>query len=89
MATLKIHPGAQRLANMIQLARAHAKECIQKAFEYSKEKWDKGHTPSTINVGDRVMISTVNFTNLQGAKKLQDTFVGPFLVIGKQGPNAV
>lgn len=89
MATLKIHPGAQRLANMIQLARAHAKECIQKAFEYSKEKWDKGHTPSTINVGDRVMISTVNFTNLQGAKKLQDTFFGPFLVIGKHGPNAV
>ena len=89
MATMKIHPGAQRLTTMIELARSHAKECIQKAFEYSKEKWDKGHTPSTINIGDMVMVSTVNFTNLQGAKKLQDAFVGPFLVIAKHGPNAV
>ena len=35
------------------------------------------------------MVSTINFTNLQGAKKLQDAFVGPFPVIRKHGPNAV
>ena len=89
VSKMKIHPGAQKLSTMLELARSHSKECINRAFAYSKEKWDKGHTPSTINVGDMVMISTVNFTNLQGVRKLQDAFVGPFLVITLHGANAV
>lgn len=50
---------------MLEVARAHSKECTNWAFKYSKDRWDKGHTPSTISVGDMVMVSTVNFTNLQ------------------------
>ena len=85
----KIHPGAERLNNMLVLARTHAKECIDTAFEYAKERWDKTHKESPIQVGDLVMVSTINFTNLQGARKLQDAFVGPFPVIRKHGPNVV
>ncbi|KAI7961047.1 hypothetical protein MJO28_001536 [Puccinia striiformis f. sp. tritici] len=39
--------------------------------------------------GDRVLISTVNFQNLGGNRKLKDMFVGPFFVKALHGRNAV
>ncbi|MBW0524367.1 hypothetical protein O181_064082 [Austropuccinia psidii MF-1] len=38
---------------------------------------------------DQVLVSTVNFNNLKGPKKMRDLFVGPFTMIRLIGKNAV
>ncbi|MBW0481047.1 hypothetical protein O181_020762 [Austropuccinia psidii MF-1] len=39
--------------------------------------------------GDQVLVSTLNFNNLKGPKKMRDSFVGPFTIIKLKGKNAV
>ncbi|MBW0557289.1 hypothetical protein O181_097004 [Austropuccinia psidii MF-1] len=39
--------------------------------------------------GDQVLVSTINFNNLKGPKKMRDSFVGPFTIIKLIGKNAV
>ncbi|MBW0499133.1 hypothetical protein O181_038848 [Austropuccinia psidii MF-1] len=39
--------------------------------------------------GDQVLVSTLNFNNLKGPKKMRDSFVGPFIIIELIGKNAV
>ncbi|MBW0584818.1 hypothetical protein O181_124533 [Austropuccinia psidii MF-1] len=39
--------------------------------------------------GDQVLVSTLNFNNLKGPKKMRDSFVGPFTMIKLVGKNAV
>ncbi|MBW0497262.1 hypothetical protein O181_036977 [Austropuccinia psidii MF-1] len=38
---------------------------------------------------DQVLVSTLNFNNLKGPKKMRDSFVGPFSIIKLIGENAV
>ena len=84
-----VHPTALSFASMLKKAREHATSCIQDAVEYNKTRWDKTHKEPNFKIGDQVLISTKNFNNLQGPRKLQDSFVGPFLVTNLYGPNAV
>ncbi|MBW0580669.1 hypothetical protein O181_120384 [Austropuccinia psidii MF-1] len=39
--------------------------------------------------GDQVLVSTLNFKNLKGPKKMRDSFVGPFTIIKLIGRNTV
>ncbi|MBW0572840.1 hypothetical protein O181_112555 [Austropuccinia psidii MF-1] len=39
--------------------------------------------------GDQVLVSTLNFNNLKGPKKMRDSFLGPFTIIKLIGRNAV
>ncbi|MBW0532798.1 hypothetical protein O181_072513 [Austropuccinia psidii MF-1] len=39
--------------------------------------------------GDQVLVSTLNFNNLKGPKKMRDSFLGPFNIIKLIGNNAV
>ncbi|MBW0511585.1 hypothetical protein O181_051300 [Austropuccinia psidii MF-1] len=39
--------------------------------------------------GDQVLVSTLKFNNLEGHKKMRDSFVGPFTIIKLIGRNAV
>ncbi|MBW0477027.1 hypothetical protein O181_016742 [Austropuccinia psidii MF-1] len=39
--------------------------------------------------GDQVLVSTLNFTNLRGPRKMRDSFVGPFTIIKLIGKRAV
>ncbi|MBW0521965.1 hypothetical protein O181_061680 [Austropuccinia psidii MF-1] len=39
--------------------------------------------------GDQVQVSTLNFNDFQGPKKMRDSFVGPFTIIKLIGENAV
>ncbi|MBW0560209.1 hypothetical protein O181_099924 [Austropuccinia psidii MF-1] len=39
--------------------------------------------------GDQVLVSTLNFNNLNGPTKMRDSFVGPFTIIRLIGKNAV
>ncbi|MBW0463275.1 hypothetical protein O181_002990 [Austropuccinia psidii MF-1] len=38
---------------------------------------------------DQVLVSTLNFYNLKGPKKMRDSFLGPFTIIILIGKNAV
>ncbi|MBW0573948.1 hypothetical protein O181_113663 [Austropuccinia psidii MF-1] len=39
--------------------------------------------------GNQVLVSTLNFNNLKGPKKMRDSFVGPSTIIKLIGKNAV
>ena len=56
---------------------------------YAKERCYKTHTPPEFKIGDLVLVSTLNFNNIKGPKKLKDPFAGPFMIKALHGPNAV
>ncbi|MBW0469425.1 hypothetical protein O181_009140 [Austropuccinia psidii MF-1] len=66
-----------------------AAKCIAEAKEYNKQRWDKPHMEPDFMEGDQVLVSTLNFNNLKGSKKMRDSFVGPFTIIRLIGKNAV
>ncbi|POW09151.1 hypothetical protein PSTT_07062 [Puccinia striiformis] len=86
---IDIHPTANTYAKIFDKARKYAEHCITEATAYNKERWDKSHKEPEFKVGDQVLISTVNFNNLSGPKKMRDSFAGPFVVKALHGKNAV
>ncbi|MBW0562396.1 hypothetical protein O181_102111 [Austropuccinia psidii MF-1] len=84
-----IQPTASSFKLMLDKTRHHANRCIQDSFKYSKERWDKSHKPPDLKIGYLVLVSTLNFNNKKGAKKLKDSFAEPFMIKALHGPNAV
>ncbi|MBW0470644.1 hypothetical protein O181_010359 [Austropuccinia psidii MF-1] len=66
-----------------------ASKCIAEEREYNKQRWDKTHMEPDFKEGDQVLVSTMNFNNPEGPKKMRDSFVGPFNIIELIGKNAV
>ncbi|MBW0541821.1 hypothetical protein O181_081536 [Austropuccinia psidii MF-1] len=62
---------------------------MEDSFAYARDKWDKSHATQDFNVGDLVLVSTTNFNNIKGCKKLKDSFAGPFVIKAFHGENAV
>ncbi|MBW0508179.1 hypothetical protein O181_047894 [Austropuccinia psidii MF-1] len=84
-----IHPTASRFQTILEKARHHASRCIKDSLKYAKERWDEGHKPPDYKVGDLVLVSTPNFNNIKGAKKMKDSFAGPFMIKALHQPNVV
>ncbi|MBW0580438.1 hypothetical protein O181_120153 [Austropuccinia psidii MF-1] len=84
-----IHPTPSSFKIMLDKASHHANRCMQDSFKYAKERWDKSHKPPDFEIGDLVLVSTLNFNNIKGPKKLKHSFVGPFIIKALHGPNAV
>ncbi|MBW0519229.1 hypothetical protein O181_058944 [Austropuccinia psidii MF-1] len=59
------------------------------SFDYANQKWDKSHKVPDFKAGDLVLVSTFNFNNIKGPKKLKDSHVGPFVIVALHGTNAV
>jgi len=59
------------------------------SHQSNKNRWDKTHKEPEFNIGDQVLLSTINFNNLGGNRKLKPAFVGPFVIKKLQGKNAV
>ncbi|MBW0591039.1 hypothetical protein O181_130754 [Austropuccinia psidii MF-1] len=74
---------------MLEKARHHANRCMQDSFKYAKERWYKSHKPPDFKIGDLVLVSTLNFNNIKGPKKLKVSFSGPFVIKALHVPNAV
>ncbi|MBW0591981.1 hypothetical protein O181_131696 [Austropuccinia psidii MF-1] len=74
---------------MLDKARKHAVRCMEDSFAYAKDKWDKSHATPDFKLGDLVLVSTTNFNNIRGCKKLKDSFSGPFVIKALHGENAV
>ncbi|MBW0487370.1 hypothetical protein O181_027085 [Austropuccinia psidii MF-1] len=64
-------------------------KCIAEAKEYSKQRWDKSHMEPDFKGGDQVLVSTLNFNNLKGPKKMRDSLIGPFTISKLIGKNAM
>ncbi|MBW0593662.1 hypothetical protein O181_133377 [Austropuccinia psidii MF-1] len=86
---LTIHPTAKDFHDMWKRACDTAAKCIAEAKDYNKQRWDKTHMEPDFKEGDQVLVSTLNFNNLKGPKKMRDSFVGPFTIIKLVGKNAV
>ncbi|MBW0567782.1 hypothetical protein O181_107497 [Austropuccinia psidii MF-1] len=86
---IDIHPTASSFKIMLDKVKHHAKQSMDDAFDYAKQKWDKSHKVPDFKVGDLVLVSTLNFNNIKGPKKLKDSYVGPFLIFPLHATNAV
>jgi hypothetical protein len=59
---IDIHPTAASFKSMLDKAKNHAQRCMEDAFQYSKERWDKKHKLPTFKIGNLVLISMLTFT---------------------------
>ncbi|MBW0498545.1 hypothetical protein O181_038260 [Austropuccinia psidii MF-1] len=84
-----IYPPASSFKLMLEKARHHSNRCMQDSFKYAKGRWDKIHKPPDFKIGDLVLVSTPDFNNIKGPKKLKDSFAGPFMIKALHGPNSV
>ncbi|MBW0494038.1 hypothetical protein O181_033753 [Austropuccinia psidii MF-1] len=66
-----------------------ASSCIAEDKQYKKQRYDKTQKEPELRKGDQMLVSTLNFNNLKGPKKMRDSFVGPFTSIRLIGKNAV
>ncbi|MBW0561184.1 hypothetical protein O181_100899 [Austropuccinia psidii MF-1] len=86
---VEIHPTASSFKGILDKARKHAVRCIEDSFAYAKDKWDKSHATPDFKVGDLVLVSTTNFKNIKGCKKMIDYSAGTFVIKALQGKYAV
>ncbi|MBW0587443.1 hypothetical protein O181_127158 [Austropuccinia psidii MF-1] len=84
-AFVEINPTASSFKGVLERARRHAERCMEDSFSYAKDKWDKSHATTDFKVGDLVLVSTTNFNNIKGCKKLKDSFAGPFAIKSLHG----
>ncbi|MBW0469557.1 hypothetical protein O181_009272 [Austropuccinia psidii MF-1] len=86
---LTIHPTAKDLHDMWKNTCDTASKCTVEEKEYNKQRWDKSHMEPEFKEGDQVLVSTLNFNNLKGPRKMRDSFLGPFPIIRLIGVNPV
>ncbi|MBW0466141.1 hypothetical protein O181_005856 [Austropuccinia psidii MF-1] len=85
----EIHPTASNFKMILDKMKHHSKQSINETFDYAKQKWDKSHKVPDFKLEDLVLVSTLNFNNTKGPKKLKDSYVGPFVIVGLHANNAV
>ncbi|MBW0492949.1 hypothetical protein O181_032664 [Austropuccinia psidii MF-1] len=69
--------------------KQHAKQSMNDAFDYAKQKWDKSHKVPDLKVGELVLVSTLDFNNIKVPKKLKYSYLGPFVIVPLHVTNAV
>ncbi|MBW0553625.1 hypothetical protein O181_093340 [Austropuccinia psidii MF-1] len=83
-----IHPTASSFKIILDKVKNNAKQSMNDAFDYAKQKWDKSHKVPDFKVGDLVPVSTSNLNNIKVPKKLKDSYVGAFVIVALHGTNA-
>ncbi|MBW0513685.1 hypothetical protein O181_053400 [Austropuccinia psidii MF-1] len=86
---MDIHPTAISFKLMLDKARHHENRCMHDSFKYAKDRRDKSHKAPDFKIGDLVLVSTLNFNNIKGPKKLKYSFSGKFMIKALHGLNAV
>ncbi|MBW0499804.1 hypothetical protein O181_039519 [Austropuccinia psidii MF-1] len=74
---------------MWKRASETASKGVAEAKEYNKQRWDKSPMEPDFKEGYQVLVSKLNFNNIKGPKKTNDSFLGPFTIIKLIGKNAV
>ncbi|MBW0495778.1 hypothetical protein O181_035493 [Austropuccinia psidii MF-1] len=88
-ALVNIHPSKSIFKIILDKARHHANRCMQDSFKCAKERLEKTHKPPNFKLGYLFIVSTLNFDNIKGPKKLKDSFSGPFMIKALHEPNSV
>ena len=78
-----VEAAQQTVSDWVAL-RNQGNHALLRAQESQKHYADARHRDVNYNVGDLVLLATKNL-RLQGPRKLQDRFVGPFRVLQKIG----
>ncbi|MBW0497162.1 hypothetical protein O181_036877 [Austropuccinia psidii MF-1] len=86
---IEINPKASSFKIMLYKVKHHANHSMNDTFDYAKRKWDKSHKTPDFKLGDLVLVSTLNFKNIKGPKKIKDSYVGPFVIFALHGTNVV
>ncbi|MBW0489691.1 hypothetical protein O181_029406 [Austropuccinia psidii MF-1] len=86
---IDIHPTNCSYKIMLDKVKHHEKQSMNDNFDYAKQKWDKSHKVQDFKVGDLILVSTFNFNNIKGPKKLKDSYVQHFVIVALHGTNAV
>ncbi|MBW0545243.1 hypothetical protein O181_084958 [Austropuccinia psidii MF-1] len=86
---IDIHPTASSFKIILDEVKHHAKQSMNDAFDYSKQKLGKSHKVPDFKVGDLVLVSTLNLNDIKVPKKLKDSYLGPFFIVSLHGTNAV
>ncbi|MBW0567323.1 hypothetical protein O181_107038 [Austropuccinia psidii MF-1] len=86
---IEIHPTSSSFKIMLDKVKNHAKNSMDDAFDYAKQKWDKSHKVPDFKVGDLVLVSTFIFNNIKGPKKLKDSYLGSVFIVALHGTNSV
>ncbi|MBW0502890.1 hypothetical protein O181_042605 [Austropuccinia psidii MF-1] len=86
---IDIHPTASNFNIMLYKVKNHAKQSMNHAFDYAKQKWDKSHQVPDFKVGDLALVSTLNFNNIKCPKKLKYYYVGHFFIFASHETNSV
>ncbi|MBW0489641.1 hypothetical protein O181_029356 [Austropuccinia psidii MF-1] len=81
-----IYSAEKSLKIMLDKARHHANRFMHNSFKYANERWDCSHKPPEIKVGDFVLVSNLDFSNIKEPMKLKE---GPFIIRELHGPNSV
>ncbi|MBW0556701.1 hypothetical protein O181_096416 [Austropuccinia psidii MF-1] len=84
-----IHQTASSFKLLLDKLRHHANQSMNYSFEYAKQKCDKSHKTPEFKGGELILVSTLNFDNIEGPKKLEDSFAGPFIIKALHEINAV
>ncbi|MBW0569905.1 hypothetical protein O181_109620 [Austropuccinia psidii MF-1] len=84
-----IHLTASGLQLFLDKVINHANKSMNDNFEYAKQKWDKSHKTPEFKVGYLILVSTLNFNNIKGPRKLKDSFSGKFIIKALYGTNAL
>ncbi|MBW0485312.1 hypothetical protein O181_025027 [Austropuccinia psidii MF-1] len=82
---LKIDPTAKEFHELWKKSWDTAARFIAEAKEYNKQRYDKSHKEPAFSNKDQVIVSTLDFNNLKGHKKMKDSFVAPFTIKRMQG----
>ncbi|MBW0540301.1 hypothetical protein O181_080016 [Austropuccinia psidii MF-1] len=53
---IDIHPTSSSFKSMLDKVKHHAKNSMNDAFDYEKQKWDKSHKVPHFKVGDLVLV---------------------------------
>ncbi|MBW0508967.1 hypothetical protein O181_048682 [Austropuccinia psidii MF-1] len=68
---IEIHPTPSSFKMILYKVKHHAKQIMNDTFYYAKKKWHKSHKVPDLKVGDLLLVSTLNFNNIKGPKKLK------------------
>ncbi|MBW0518892.1 hypothetical protein O181_058607 [Austropuccinia psidii MF-1] len=82
-----IHPTASGFKLFLDKVRHNENKSMTDAIEYAKQKWDESHTTPEFKVGDLILDSTLNISNINIPKKLKYSFSGPFIIKALCGTN--
>ncbi|MBW0530168.1 hypothetical protein O181_069883 [Austropuccinia psidii MF-1] len=82
---MNIHPTAKEIHDIWKRACDTAARCIAEPKEYNEQRWEKSNMEPDFEEGYQVLVSTLNFKNLKGPKKMRDSLLGPFTIIKLTG----